>query len=291
MRLTTNLPAFQQIRNAVANGVPLFMDLRHERMGDKCAAVAVAKWIAHEANARVTIVESDAQQKTDFKLSQFLRDETVPVIELPIDADFEGLDVHTLESGIESLWFLNAYVATLGIRAGLTLERSYKRSDEILFCLLDDTEYNERRDMNAHSAKASYERLKEAGHSVRVLTLNPSTVIPEAVQMSIGEAIHQIATAKCVIAGDSGFSHVAGGFGTPLVAIYPDWLHVGKSRLEHAIRVAEWWGIPAVHLNYTFFPNAENFRVVELGTDHNFSASHVLESVNALAPKSLFVTV
>jgi hypothetical protein len=285
MRLITNLPAFQQIRNAVEHGIPLFMDLRQERMGDKSAAVAVAKWIAHEANARVTIVE--AQQKTDFRLGDYLRDETVPVIELPLEAELDGLDVHTLQTGIESLWFLNAYVSTLGIRAGLSLEREFKCSDEILFCLLTDTEYNERRDMNVHSVKAAADRLTEAGYSVKVLTMNPTPVIPEAVQMSMREAVHQIATAKCVIAGDSGFSHVAGGFGVPLVAIYPDWMHVGKSRLEHAIRVMEWWGIPATHLNYTFFPNAEKLRVVELGTDHNFSPAHILESVQVLAPQSL----
>jgi hypothetical protein len=95
--------------------------------------------------------------------------------------------------------------------------------------------------------------------------------------------VFRVATARCVIAGDTGFAHMAGAFDTPLIALYPDWMQAGICQLRNAIRVSEWWGIQAHHLNYTFFPNARRMRVVELGTDRMFSIAHVIESVRSVS--------
>lgn len=292
MRLRTSIPATKQIIDAVSLGVPLCMDARTERMGDKAAIVAVAKWISSTFGACVTILES-APGRTPFMLSDYELPLGVDVaIVDPLEPIEDMLDVHTCGNQ-DSLWILNPYLATQGCRSKLQLREDHpkrgERTDAIVFGALLNTEYNHRRDMHPAAIRETINVLAGEYPNVVLLLAKPDDRFPEATVGALADAIDTIATASCFIGGDSGFGHVAAAFGTPVVSIYPDWWMHQMPRLGDAIVTAEWWGLPTHYTPKSFLPNASQLRVVELGTDGHWSIEHVLRSIATLSPEAVAV--
>lgn len=284
MRLHRLYSAHTQIREAVADGTRLFFDIRKERAGDRAACVAVAHWLADTHDAPLTFVES-MTAPTEFSLSNYKLpfgldvEFAGPVDELP------GLDIHTPGMGADALWLLGPHAGALGYHGGLHLLTPRPRTAEVLFCLLSGTAYNERRDMDLWHARRTINTLRDAGYDVTVLYDRDSPLFPDALRISLHDCVERIATAGAVIAGDTGFSHIAAAFGTPLVALYPDWPRHGMTDLATSLAVSEWWEVPAWNYTRSFMPNApyERLRVVQLLDDHRWSIQHVEAALNSLA--------
>ena len=280
-------------------GIPLVFDLRAEKMGDRAASVAVAEWLT--SFGPITFIEPPGDYPTSFHLSNYILPEGLSVQFLPIGAPFDGLDVHTPGLGADSLWLLTPYLNSVGIHGQLRLACGDEHSqacydlmakkaprDEILFCLLDrvgQPSYNERREMNLWHARKMVNELRREGYNVQILFDKPHELFPDALRLPLNVCVERIARAKCVIAGDTGFSHVAAAFGTPLVALYPDWQRTGVSDLKSALDVAAWWEIPAWNYVKGFAPNApySRLRMIQMRSDHTWSIEDMKRGVKEIA--------
>lgn len=282
MRLKTSIPAFEQIKVAIENGVPLAADLRSERMGDACAALAVAQWISGKSGGSQITCIQDPQGKTGFMLNDFVTAAQITCELYPAGVEIPFLDVHTCGLN-DSLWILNPYLTTQGEHPKLKLKEPLQKKESVVFAPLINVEYNNRREMDIDNCNLLISELEAAGHSVIVMT-EDAELFPKAPKIGLKDCIKFIAECKLFIGGDTGFSHVCAALGTKQVAIYPDWFHCGMADLRSAVVTAEWWGIPTTATPKNFLPNApaDKIRVVELGTDHKFSTAHVLDAVNTL---------
>ena len=285
MKLRTDMPVVQQLNSAQEVGAEFVFDVRSEAMGDKVAALNVVELLTTLLSIRIMIIEAEDEIRTTLSLMRYSTSNVVSTLEM--DDPLEGLlDLHTLGTGNESLWLLNAYAAVNGFHGSLGLITPKERGEEVVICLLEDTLYNERRDMDPRYISVLVSLLEQQGYVVTVVATSPHPKIPQIRVMSTDEALFQIATAGCVIAGDTGFSHAAAAMGTPLVGIWPDWHQHGRARLGDAIKLSAWWELPLYQLSFGFYPNGDpdKIKIVELGTNHAFSPEHVLQSVQSMYP-------
>lgn len=283
--LTLIRPAFEQIAEAYAANIPIYFDIREEAAGDKIAALNVARWISAILGERIIILEAP-NGRTPFMLSSYKNDARnmlgdVSIIPADPYEQFEGLNIHT-KGNNDALWFLNYYLINLEVRASLHLNEQKPRTDKIVFCGLLNVDYNERRMMSPECVAKSIEALTaQFGDRVVLLTDTEHPALPEHKKHTFDECVELIATSAVVIAGDTGFSHIAAAFGTSLVSLYPDWNAGYINRLSESIKIAKWWGLPPVITQKSFYPNADPdaFDIVEIGTDHTWSIVSMMEAV------------
>jgi hypothetical protein len=294
--LTLIRPAFEQIAEACMANMPIYFDVREEAAGDKIAALNVARWISSVLNSRITILEAP-NGRTPFMLSKYKNDaysldHGVVIMHADPYEQFEGLNIHT-KGNNDALWFLNYYLINLEERARLSLIEPKPRTDKIVFCALLKVDYNERRAMSPKCIAKSIEALKsQFGDRVILLTDTEHPDLPEHDKYTLDECVELLATSAVVIAGDTGFSHIAAAFGTSLVSLYPDWNAGYINRLSESIKIAKWWGLPTVITQKSFYPNADPdaFDIVEIGTDHSWSIVSMLEAVVRFASAPAPVT-
>lgn len=285
MKLDKTIPFFQQLEGIKKTGVEIIADLTGERMGDKAAFVSVAAWIAEKADCRITLVEDSGDMLTAFKLLPYadqLSQYGLNVSQVEYGENLgDKFDIHTLGLGwkYESLWTLNAYLYSIGKKVSLQYPDvigNAVRSN--IFCYLKDVQYNERRNMSVYSTLQTLQALKNSGYDTTLLLSGPVPELEGGKLLPFDQALHSVLSADTVIAGDTGFSHVAALFDIPLIALYPDWMHEGGyCKLTRAITISEWFEIPAQQCAPMFMPNAkrELLHLIEIGTDHRWSIEEV----------------
>lgn len=281
MRLNPNVPALAQIAFAKKQGIKLQFELREEALGDKAAATAVLEWLTPIVG-EIEVVET-TNGRTPFLLSEhYVNDKVTFTLKSP-DEPLDGLDIHTCGHEIPSLWVLNSYLASIGIRPKLSINS--QKHGHVVFGVLADVEYNERRDMSLQCIADTVKELEREGYTVDVLADKEYPGL-HVMRMPFKEALEHVAGASVFIGGDTGFSHVAAACGVPQVALYPDWLRAGRFSYAEATRVAEFWQLGAPFVTPSYFPNAD-FKYVEIGTDHKWAIESVVHAVKSLAPESL----
>lgn len=283
--LTLLRPAFEQIAEAISMNVPLYFDVREEAAGDKIAALNVARWISAAAGKKIIIIEAP-NGRTPFMLSNYKNnayalERGVIIIQADPYDQFEGLNIHT-KGNNDALWFLNYYLLFLEERAELKLINEKPRTDKIILCALLGSDYNERRIMKPECIAKSYDELKKVfGDRVVLLSDKEHPALPAHDHYTFNECVEMLATSAVVIAGDTGFSHIAAAFGTSLVSLYPDWNAGYINRLSESLKIARWWGLSPAIVQKSFYPNADPdaFDLIEIGTDHSWSIASMMEAV------------
>lgn len=278
MILNPTLPAREQI--AAFEG-EFFIDLRGEAMGDKAAATAYIRWLLMQTDKNLTVIEAE-NGRTPFKLSQYFKRDRVGYIELGVNDSFDGLDLYTGPGqDLQCVWHFNAYLAAIGIRPQLDVHA--EKSNRIVFAIRTGATYAQRRNMDLACARETIDALRIEGYTVDVLYDRNDPGFPDALNLSLEEAIKHIAGASVFIGGDTGFSHIAAGLDVPVVAIYPDYLRFSKSNQTAQQAASDWWGIPEMKWTpLSCLPNAERLYITELGTDHRWSIGDVIKGVKKL---------
>lgn len=277
MKLQQELPTNKQIELAIANKVPLGMDVRNERMGDKVACIAIAKYLRDKYDTDIVFIEHEIS-KTPFMLSHYKLPSRIKVASYHPADEIPFLDLHT-QGNNDALWVFNPYLNAIGVHPEMHLRESFVQHNDIVFAPLVDVEYNKRREMDYDACLQQIEELKK-DHNVTVLAKD----FPDAPNLSLKECIEKIAGASLFIGGDSGFSHVAAALGVKQIALYPDWWHYGIADMRSAVFTSDWWEIPFYATPKSFLPNApfSHIRMVELDTNHKWSFAHVKQSIDRL---------
>lgn len=276
-KFSAALPADDQIKKFLGEGYTLALDLRSEAMGDKVAAISFARFLAQLYTTNIVMIEK-AEGRTPFMLSDYKLPKGVTAKAVTSNEECEDMIDCMRVGGHDSLWVMNPYLASRGIRNTFEFKKQLpSRRNEVIVVPLTKTPYNQRRDFDQKATRSLIQILKEQKKNVTVLLPKKSSVFPEAETLPIDEFVSRIAGANCVIAGDTGASHLAAALKTPLVSLYPDWVRYGVCRMSTTITVGEWWGFPSYHTPYSFIPNSEAhlFRMSLLDEEHRFGISHV----------------
>ncbi len=287
-KLSITKSARSQVLEVLEKGHRLCLDLRTEALGDKVAALAMGQWLHEMTNEQIYVVEAD-NKRTKFMLRDCILDPCITVMSDKEAEEDKNEYYDCIKSGHnDSLWVMNPYLHSIGIRSSLKLSEAPRVSnDEIVIIPLTHTQYNQRRDWDLSMTKKLAEFLQKQGRSVTVLYDKDTHLLEDYKKVSFEEFLRYISEAKCLVAGDTGASHLAAALDTKQVAVYPDWIRVGLAKMSTTISIAEWWGIPAYWTPYSFLPNAdpENFRLTLLDDAHCFSLGHIMNSIRSLCGK------
>lgn len=283
--LSLSHPFFYQLQIAINAGREIIIDMRTEANGDKIAHLNIAYWLSLKIG-KITLLET-AGGRGALMLSEYELPENIQCVVTDIYSEYDEEDYPGFllngKGDKDYLWIINSYLCTQQIRAPFSPKRKEK-TDLILFCPLTNSEYNERRDWDIEWSAFAFEKLQNKyGDRVVCIWDKEHPKLPTE-KRTLDECVQMIGNARLVIAGDSGFSHCAAAFGTPLVSIYPDWSLGRVDRQGTANRIAEWFDLPVALCRRTYYPNAEfnKWRLVELGQDHKFSVEHLLQAAEKL---------
>ena len=280
MRLDTTKPVRSQIEDAKSRGVGLFYDLRFEALGDKCASTAVLAWLLQEFDIPEIIIVEAEPGRTSFMLRDYIDNRRLKFITLDPFEEVPGLDLHTTGQSLPALWELNPYLAMKGIRPHLDMETA--KGSQFVFAIRIDAEYDARKNMDLLCARKTVDALKEYGEVI-VLLEREDPMFPEAPRLNMKECIQHIASARIVIAPDSGFGHCAAALGKQIVSISPDYARHKGGSLAKNRAIGDWWELPdIIYTPTSYLPNSATMKYVELGTDHRFSIADVINAVNLL---------
>lgn len=287
MTLDSTKPVGPQIEAAKAADQKFAFDLRSEAMGDKAASTAVILWLLDRYELPSIEVIELPNGRTPFMLADhfFFTDPRVKFRTMDPHTNFGALDLHTAGQSIPSLWELNAYLAATCRRP--KLDNPPTSRERIVYSLLTNAKYNERRNMDLDRARETIDQLRTAGYTVDVLYDREHPLFPDRLDLTFKQAIKCVAGASIFIGGDTGFSHVAAGYGTPTIALYPDHTRWGKGAIMKSQRVAGWWDIPSLLWTpFNTLPNNDQLHVVEIGSDHRWSIDDILYGVNKFSAQA-----